>query len=135
MKKFKKFLILAAILPLTLGGFSSCATSAKTNVSAKLENVTVAAKDFNALGLLFVEVVVKDGNGEAIIYEALLKEADRKGADTIVNVTIGRKKGGPKFLSNEKTWYGSATAIKYTSSLSGNASVSNDKSLMSGDDK
>jgi hypothetical protein len=123
MKKGKLFLtgILTITLVFIIIGLGGCATTTKENFSGKSENVTVGAKDFSALGLVFVEAVVTRGNGEKVTYDSLMKAAAEKGADAIVNVAIDVKKEGTKFLwfyfNPIETWYGSALAIKYTETI------------------
>jgi hypothetical protein len=113
-------------------GLAGCATTIKENFSGKSENITVGAKDFTSVGLVFVEGVVTSGNGEKITYDALMKAAAEKDADAIVNVAIDVKREGLRFLrflfNPIETWYGSALAIKYTDAISErDAPVSNDK--------
>jgi hypothetical protein len=67
-------------------------------------------KDFTSLGIVLAENLIRNDQGEVFTYYALLKEAQKLGADTIINVTIGKKK---RTGSTEETWYGAATAIKY----------------------
>ncbi|MDR1802067.1 MAG: hypothetical protein LBQ94_00535 [Treponema sp.] len=70
----------------------------------------VPLKDFTSLGIVLTENVIRDDQGEVFTYYALLKEAQKLGADTIINVSIGKKK---RAGSTDETWYGAATAIKY----------------------
>jgi hypothetical protein len=126
----KKIAWLALVF--TVIGLGGCATTLKENFSGKSENITVGAKDFAAVGLVFVEAVVTKGNGEKMTYDALMKAAAEKDADAIVNVAIDVKKDGTKFLwfyiNPQETWYGSALAIKYTESIHDrDAPLSNDK--------
>jgi hypothetical protein len=99
--------------------------------------VNVAAKDFTTLGFVFTENTIEHSrsdtvnraSGEVLTYHALLKEAEKLGADAIVNVTIDAKidskgsvtKLGALRLSDteqkKEIWYGSALAIKYTNKL------------------
>jgi len=99
-------------------------------------------KDFETRGLVFTEHVYQPGatNADAFTYQALLKEAQKLGADAIINVTIDRQiqtvtkietlsttdtnsstdTGDSEKISTTSThtqelWYGSALAIKYTS--------------------
>jgi hypothetical protein len=128
-KTIKRIPVIPLVFAIALAG---CATSVKENFSGKSENITVGAKDFTAVGLVFVETVVTDGNGEKITYDALMKAAGEKDADAIVNVAIDVKREGIKilrFLFNPvETWYGSALAIKYTEAIrERDAPVSGDK--------
>jgi len=78
-------------------------------------NVAVAVKDFESRGIVFAESTAVTGNGYRITYNALMKEAAQKGADTLINVNIS----STGILFN-RTWSGSATAIKYLETVSGN---------------
>jgi hypothetical protein len=51
---------------------------------------TVAVKDFEPLGMVFVSAAAKSGNGTDA-YNLLLKEAQKLGADSITNVRINRQ--------------------------------------------
>jgi hypothetical protein len=112
--------------------FTGCTTSSVTGgrgVQGSLVDVqSYPAKDFVSLGMVFAEAVVEDSGtgdtGDIMTYNALLKEAHTKGADTIINVVIDSKFEGSEtklftVLSRKgkTTWYGSATAIKYTDTL------------------
>jgi len=101
--------------------------------------VSVPVKDFESLGMVFIETkfeVASNGtvNGEAFTFQELLKEAQKLGADAIVNVSIDiirresrvtdsvtRTDFGDTSQSIQETetetWYGSALAIKYTGAL------------------
>jgi hypothetical protein len=91
--------------------------------------VLVPVKDFESKGLIFTEVqfTLKTDSGtidgKVFTYQALLKEAQKVGADAIVNVTIDRMTEnvttGTAFSAGtfKETWYGSALAIKYTGAL------------------
>ncbi|MDR2783466.1 MAG: hypothetical protein LBB48_06445 [Treponema sp.] len=117
MKK-KLFLVGMAACALAFG-FSAigCVTIGGENMGT-FSAISVPAKDFTSLGLVFTENVIENNRGEIFTYNALLKEAHALGADGIVNVTIDVKREGKKFmglyLSPKETWYASATAIKYT---------------------
>jgi hypothetical protein len=84
------------------------------------------------VGLIFAEAsknITEEGaSGEALVYQALLKEAQKAGADAIINVVIDRRFEGtttvttPSIFGKTKligteTWYGSALAIKYGATL------------------
>jgi hypothetical protein len=118
---------------LVLSGCSTVDTLSRENRGA-FQDITVPAKDFQSLGLVFTEVSfdtdAKGSRGDIFTYNALLKEAQKLGADTIVNVVIDIKREGTNdvlkvfnfssrlgMVSGKETWYGSATAIKYTESL------------------
>jgi hypothetical protein len=73
---------------------------------------TVAVKDFEPLGMVFVSADTKSGNGTGA-YDLLLKEAQKLGADGIINVRINRQWR----LSGADTLTGSALAVKYTEAV------------------
>ena len=144
MKRFSVFSVMLVIF-LALGLVMSGCTTTDARISGtrsgSFPTVRVAAKDFTSLGLVFVETVVENhrnrdsvtASGEVLTYYALLQEAQRLGADGIVNVTIDHQtdyKGFKQKLfwftlvdtgDQIEKWYGSALAIKY-----GNKLVEND---------
>ena len=77
-------------------------------------NVALAAKNFESMGIVFAESTAITGNGYRTTYNALMKEAAQKGADAVINVNISST--GILF---KRTWSGSATAIKYLETVSG----------------
>jgi len=81
-------------------------------------NVAVAAKDFESMGIVFAESAAVTGNGYRTTYNALMNEAAKKGADAVINVNIAST--GAFF---KRTWSGSATAIKYLDTVSGDISL------------
>jgi hypothetical protein len=87
--------------------------------------VAVAVKDFESMGIVFAESASASGNGYRAAYNALMKEAAGKGADAIINVNISSK--GVFF---NRTWSGSATAIKYLETVSGDTPLSGDTAFM-----
>jgi hypothetical protein len=114
-----KGFILGMLAVLLTFGFSAmgCASISGDNIGS-FPSIAVPAKDFTSLGLVFTENVVENKSGKVFTYNALLKEAQALGADAIVNVTIDVQREGTKILMfsfGKETWYGSATAIKYTS--------------------
>jgi hypothetical protein len=80
----------------------------KYNSLTGIGNSSIAAKDFESLGIVFAEVSAGKREGFGTTYDALMKEAAQKGADTIINVNITSTRG---FFN--RTWSGSALAIKY----------------------
>jgi hypothetical protein len=134
MKKNKLFLgLLALAFSLILLGCTTIDTVGKENYGT-FQNITVPAKDFQSLGLVFSETFfdtdAKGSRGDVFTYNALLKEAQKLGADTIVNVVIDVKKEGANewfklfgikkdrgVVQGKETWYGSATAIKYDAAI------------------
>jgi hypothetical protein len=127
--------VLAAALTfgVVLSGCTTIDTISKEN-QGTFQNITVPAKDFQSLGLVFTEVTfdmdAKGSRGDVFTYNALLKEAKKLGADYIVNMVIDVKREGSNqwlkifgikkdlgLVQGKEIWYGSATAIKYTDSL------------------
>jgi len=103
---------------LTFGvALSGCASISKEN-NGSFQTISVPAKDFTSLGLIFTENMIENSHGQVFTYNELLKQAKALGADAIVNVVIDVKREGTRFLffylNPKETWYGSATAIKYT---------------------
>jgi len=130
-----KLSVLGAIIAIACAALSSTGCSSTTSVRLNLENsgafgeaLTLPVKDFVTVGLVFTEVqlqVSSNGlfNGDMFTYQALLKEAQKLGADAIINVAIDRTEIvtiTEGFETNEikrETWHGSALAIKYTDAL------------------
>ena len=75
-------------------------------------NVALVVKDFEPLGIVFAEAAGASGNGYRAAYDALIKEAAKKGADAIINVNISSSG-----LFFNRTWSGSALAVKYLDSV------------------
>jgi uncharacterized protein YbjQ (UPF0145 family) len=133
MKKGKVFVLgmLAMVSALVLAGCftTGTATAEGTNSGNFGEHIRTPVKDFETVGLVFTETQLTAGGdgtteGQMFTYQALLKEAQALGADSIINVTIDKKiqvSGFP--ASRITTWYGSALAIKYTTTLAETGSV------------
>ena len=84
-----------------------------------ISGVAIAAKDFEPLGIVFVEDISGTRrNGYGTTYDALMKEAARKGADAIINVNVSSTRSFFK-----STWSGSALAIKYLDTVSADGAV------------
>jgi hypothetical protein len=134
----KKNVLFAGILALVLGlSMMSCKTIESVdrggpNAEQRFFNqrISVPNKDFESLGMVFTEVFfeidARGSRGDVFTYNALLKEAHKLGADAIINVVIDvKKEGSTNYLFNrnlgiavgKETWFGSATAIKYTETL------------------
>ncbi|MDR1898515.1 MAG: hypothetical protein LBQ55_00735 [Treponema sp.] len=118
MKKTAALLVISlTLMTLVLAG---CATIGREN-NGTFDNVWVPAHDFTSAGLVFTEAQIENNKGEIFTYNALLKEAQKAGADAIINVAIDVKREGTKFLwmylNPKETWYGSALAIKYTNAV------------------
>jgi hypothetical protein len=140
MKKklvFGTMLVCLLALSFAVMGCATSDTLSKENRGI-FQNITVPNKDFQSLGLVFSEVSFdtddKGSRGDVFTYNALLKEAKELGADYIINVVIDVKKVGVHkwfkmfrskrdmgIVSEKETWYGSATAIKYTEALTSDA--------------
>jgi hypothetical protein len=88
-------------------------------------SVAVAVKDFESMGIVFAESASATGNGYRATYNALMKEAAKKGADAVINVNIS----STGILFN-RTWSGSATAIKYLETVSGDIPLTGAAALM-----
>ena len=138
MKKFSVFSVCLCLL--ALGLVMGCTTTDASISGARdgsFPFIDVAAKDFTGLGLVFAETEVerhrnKDSvtaSGEVLTHYALLKEAQKLGADGIVNVIIDiqidykgvRQKLGSWTLVDTgdqvEKWFGSALAVKYGNKL------------------
>ena len=96
------------------------------NVGTFTNNPAIPGKDFTSLGLVFSETTYdqdeKETKGDIYTYYALLKEVKKLNGDYMINIVIDKKIestfGETENLIKKKvTWYGSATAIKYTDSL------------------
>jgi len=120
----KVLLLLAAMLP--FGVTVSC-TPPNVSVSAPISGVTgnapLAVKDYETRGIIFVksqEKVDNRGNvtGTRITYEMLLKEAQKKEADDVINVRVDVTRtleySGFALLNTVYDYTGTALAIKYT---------------------
>lgn len=91
------------------------------------EHTRTPVKDFASLGLVFTETQLTTSSsgtsqGQIFTYQALLKEAQKLGADAIINVVIDKKTQNTGNTIQE-TWYGSALAIKYTNALTQTTTV------------
>jgi hypothetical protein len=82
-------------------------------------NVAVSVKDFEPLGVVFAESLVSTRDGYGTTYNALMKEAAQKGADAITNVNISAT---GRFFN--RSWSGSALAIKYLETIPGEVAMS-----------
>jgi len=89
------------------------------------EHTRTPVKDFVSLGLIFTETQLTTSSngtsqGQTFTYQALLKEAQKLGADAIINVVIDKisqKSSNTIETTTIETWYGSALAIKYTETI------------------
>ena len=135
-------LILMALVVTTCAAvfLTGCATESTVSATNSIQNlgtfgeVVIPVKDFESKGLVFTQMEFNtDPNGtikgNIFTYQALLKEAQKVGADAIINVVIDRRiettkrvnvseYGGTSVTETKKeTWYGSALAIRYTNAL------------------
>jgi len=147
-------LIVTALIILSFSGCAMAPTGSKKGEArhepdGHFEKTgALPVKDFESRGLVFTENTFElldrgTVNGEAFTYQALLKEAQRLGADAIINV-VADKKIEYTASGSRETWYGSALAIKYisgtlkdgttttTTTPSGNVTVSTEKVIMGG---
>ncbi|MCL2295148.1 MAG: hypothetical protein FWC36_09850 [Spirochaetes bacterium] len=113
--------------------FTGCATAAPgrqvVNEGEFSRQVIIPAKDFESRGLVFTEIEYRvtsragrsgETTGEAFTYQALLREAQRLGADAIINVTIDRiitKSAERGVTTTVHRYLGTALAIRYTTAL------------------
>ena len=96
------------------------------------EQIRIPVMAFETKGIVFANAQFQADTakgtitGDTFTYQALLKEAQRLGADAIINVVIDKRVEkvtvGRDTLSQE-TWFGSALAIKYTTILKGSSTI------------
>lgn len=114
--------------------FSGCGTVSTLtemnydNLGAFGEAAAIPVKDFEARGFVYktftFEIDEKGKiSGDIFKYQDLLKLAEAKGADAIINVTIDKQieqvtaTGALFTKARRETWYVSALAIKYANVL------------------
>jgi len=158
MNKKISIVMVIAIIVVALVATSCGSTASKTDKGITLDYGTkgemfglhtiTPAKDFNGVGLVFTEQSFKlnpeeSFNGETYTYQKLLQEAQKLGADAIINVVVDYRIINETSTSTEtssnlfsssssssgsfvrtETWYGSALAIKYTNALKNDSNVS-----------
>jgi len=110
-----RFFLAMLVVMLAFGfGLTGCRTVGAlyevNGVIREFPTIRVPAKDFTSLGIVLAEGVISSNQGEVYTYYALWREAQKLGADSIVNVTYGKKL---REGSTDEVWYGAATAIKY----------------------
>jgi hypothetical protein len=132
-------LVVAECADVSATGCVSMTESSATSKTNNIQNwgafgeVVIPVKDFESKGLVFTQVEFQtEGNGDIkgkiFTYYELLKEAQKVGADAIVNVTIDRHIENTKQVeyseyqskvteTKKEIWYGSALAIRYTNAL------------------
>ena len=130
-----KFLILVMLIVVSgiLISFTGCASGAVSwrNEGRFGELSTLPIKDFDPLGLVFTDVeflVSSKGqiNGEVFTFYQLLREAQKLGADTIINIVIDKRTDSTTSgmtAYRREMWYGSALAIKYLDSITNSTEV------------
>ena len=129
--------VLAALLCI-----AGCASEGVTVMNRGVfgEAAAIPVKDYQTLGMIFTTHVYppneQDKAADVFTYQALLKEAQKLGADAIINVAIDRRvqtmrkdMGGHYRL---ETWYGSALAVKYTNIVSVNVPINEPREPLSG---
>ena len=111
MKKAK--IMSLAILAVSLLLLTGC-TAHFREIHGTPYEIGVPVRNFQILGVVYVKVE----EGEGVAYQALLRAAEKRGGNGIVNVKIDVEREVTKFFSltlrRQETWYGSALAIKYT---------------------
>ncbi|GHV69070.1 hypothetical protein AGMMS49928_10240 [Spirochaetia bacterium] len=134
MKIKMSFLVLFVLIAFAALVSTGCITTQTTQTKGENqgnfgEHIRTPVKDFQSLGLIFTETrlgAIGGGSdeGQIFTYQALLKEAQTLGADAIINVVIDKKTRVTAVSDSPIiTWYGSALAIKYTSTLTETKSV------------
>jgi uncharacterized protein YbjQ (UPF0145 family) len=128
--------VLVAFVVFTLFILAGCSTTRFSNeLAGRTDYVNMAVKDFEGLGIIFVESVEefsagpfgfkKTHTGSQITYADLLNKAVELGADDIANIRIDVKTDHEKnkiidFFTGYKityTYTGMALAIKYTNAV------------------
>jgi len=100
---------------------AGCVSSSATSESrGQVLQVELATKDFVTLGIIFVtSTETQDSSGSTIegskiTFEMLMKEAQRLGADDIVNLRIDESRASSSFTGvTPVTYKATALAIKY----------------------
>jgi len=114
-----------------MAGCSTVDSLDQENIGEFTNNLALPNKDFTSLGLVFSETSYdldeKGARGDIYTYYNLLKEVKKLNGDYMINIVIdkkiegtfetmfGRKTG--KLIKGKVTWYGTATAIKYSDSI------------------
>jgi uncharacterized protein YbjQ (UPF0145 family) len=129
----KSWMVLAVLMVLSLTGCST--TQFSDELAGRTDYVNMAVKDFEGLGIIFVESVEeftagpfgfkKTHTGSRITYADLLTKAAELGADDIANIRIDIttdhiKNNFVDFFRGYKityTYTGTALAIKYTTAV------------------
>jgi hypothetical protein len=107
----KQVMIRAGLAVLLLIGIPVRGSASRANRQMLFAGgaVTLAAQNFESLGIVFAEPVsARRRDGHGMIHNALMMEAAQLGADAIVNVSISSS--GGRF---SRTWHGSALAVRF----------------------
>jgi uncharacterized protein YbjQ (UPF0145 family) len=135
-KKFFRVLGIIALAPVIGFSAASCATYPVVDhgypEAGGSRSANIVIKDYQPLGIIFVkstEVIDSKGNhsGSKITYEMLMREAQKLGADDVINVRIDVNEVEEFITDNPfavvtKTTYNytaTALAVKYTNAVSG----------------
>lgn len=158
MKTNKKAILAAIVIVggVFLGGcMSNVKEAQRTYTSAQqgaLSYAAIAVKDFETKGMIFVESTVTidaagERTGSEITYQMLMKEAEKLGADDVINVRIDEVINDKaedtyktdingdeafesrKLISRNYVYQASALAIKYTKAIDGVSSDVTHKEL------
>jgi hypothetical protein len=142
MKNKGLFLRTLAVAAAVILLFTACGSAPQPTQPVRAEmnyrhsgvfaDALIPVKDFETRGLVFTETVfqvTREGgiNGEIFTYQALLKEAQKLGADAVINVTMDMQRENVKVgqsTHRQETWYGSALAIRYTNVVAPDTPVS-----------
>ena len=145
MKNRVFFLTALIVAVFTTVSVTGCVTESALSTANSVQNlgtfseVVIPVKDFESKGLVFTQVEFNtdsDGRikGNIFTYQALLKEAQKVGADAIVNVVIDRRIEVTNTFdimqvteTKKEIWYGSALAIRYTGAILQAQHISNTK--------
>ena len=127
----KKSLSVLAVVAAALVMASCSTTVDKTTAKQGWSNYTdIYAKDFNSAGIVFVESEITETigflglthetKGSSVTYKALMKEAQKLGADDVINVRIDQQRLGSKTIftkifggSVTTKYMGTGLAVKY----------------------
>lgn len=127
----KKSLLVSAVVAAAFVMASCVTTVDKTTAKQGWSNYTdISAKDFNSLGIIFVESEITetigvfgfthDTTGSSVTYKALMEEAQKLGADDVINVRIDQQRLGKKTIFTKifggtitTKYMGTGLAVKY----------------------
>jgi hypothetical protein len=133
MKKRSLWGMLALLLAFgfVMAGCSTVDSLSQENIGEFTNNLALPNKDFTTLGLVFSETSYdldeKGARGDIYTYYKLLQEVKKLNGDYMINIVIDKKVEGTfetilgrktdKLIKGKVTWYGTATAIKYSDSI------------------